>query len=81
MSESEKKLARWAEYFCEELNQLEPTNTAQPRDPESILPINFNDFKEEDVWNVIKMLKNNKSPGIDVITTEMLKVGGDEAVQ
>ena len=73
---NEKKLVRWVEHFCEVLYLLKPTNPAQQKDPESNLPINLNDFKEEDVQNTIKMLKNNRSLGTDGITAKMLKAGG-----
>ena len=79
--DGEKKLASWAEHICEVLHQLDPTNPAQPKNVESILLINLNYLKEEEVWNAIKMLKNNKSPATDGITTKMLKTGGDETVQ
>ena len=81
LSDSEMKLVRWAEHICEVLNQPELTNPTEPKDPESILPITLDDFKEEQVWNAIKVLKNNKSAGANGITAKMLKAGGDEAFQ
>ena len=61
------------------LNQLEPTNSAQPKDPESIIPISLDDFKEVEVWNAVKMMKSIKPPGSDGILTKMLKAGSDQA--
>ena len=81
LSSGEEKLARWAEHFSEVLNRPEPATPAQPEDPVSTLPINTDDFSEEEVRKAIQMLKNNKSPGMDGITSEMLKVGGEETVQ
>ena len=77
LSKGEDKLARWGEHFKEVLNRPEPPQPAETEDPPHQLPINTDDFTEEEVRKAIKTLKNNKSPGFDGITAEMLKGGGD----
>ncbi|VEN37907.1 unnamed protein product [Callosobruchus maculatus] len=67
---------RWREY-CEELYFDEQINDQQRQ-------INNTDREPEilksEVEDAIKKLKNNKAPGIDEVTGEILKELGDEAV-
>ncbi|CAH1239030.1 Hypp5694 [Branchiostoma lanceolatum] len=82
LSKGEDKLARWAEHFEEVLNRPDPTSPPTVFDePPHPLPIDTSDFTEAEVQEAIKTLKNNKSPGMDGITAEMLKAGGDCTVQ
>ena len=77
LSEGEDKLVRWAEHFKEVLNRPEPASPAVTDEQSHLLPIDTSDFTEDEVRKTIENLKNNKSPGMDGITTEMLKAGGE----
>ena len=76
LSKGDDKLTRWAEHFKEVLNRPEPASPAVADEPSHCLPIDTSDFTEVAVRKAIENLKNNKSPGMDGITAEMLKAGG-----
>ena len=69
----------WETHFQAHLNKKFPHDEAatssipDPTDDEGDFP----DFSLEEVQNAIKKMKNGKSPGIDQITAEVLKAGGD----
>ena len=81
LSQGEDKLARWAEHFSEVLNRPAPTIPAQVEESTNTLPIDTEQFTEEEVRAAIRSLKNYKSPGMDGISPEMLKGGGDTVVK
>ncbi|KAI8508065.1 hypothetical protein Bbelb_143050 [Branchiostoma belcheri] len=77
----EDKHARWAEHFKEVLNRPDPTSPAVTDPPSHLLPIDTSDFTEPEIHEAIKNLKNNKSPGMDGITAEMLKARRESVVK
>ena len=71
--------ARWVEHFKEVLYQPNPKEifgfkleTIQPE-----LDVKTDAITKEEVKEVIKSLKNNKTAGIDQITAELIKEGED----
>ena len=77
LSKGEDKLVRWAEHFKKVLNRPEPASPAVTDEPSHLLPIDTSDFTEYEVRKAIENLKNNKTPGTDSITAEMLNAGGE----
>ena len=73
--------ARWIEHFQAVLNQPEPVMALDlsKEQQQTPLPVNLSAITEEEVKYAIKQLKNNKAPGHDDITGEMLKKGGTTA--
>ena len=74
--------SRWVEHFSEILNQQTPDTLfdfTEERPPPQI-NISINEIRTDEVRKAIKTLKNNKSPGMDEITAEMLKHGKDSIV-
>lgn len=67
--------ARWTEHFKEVLNRNSPENpiTINEQCEERIEDISVNEPTLNEVKEAIKRLKNEKSPGIDSITAELLK--------
>ena len=75
--ESEIK-TRWKEHFNEVLNHPEPPELAEIDLEEiDVLPINTEPPTIDEVRSIIKDLKNGKAPGIDNITSELLRADPD----
>ena len=73
----EDETNRWVEHFKEVLNQPHP-ETLHDFDRETTgeqLYANLENFSKEEVTAAVNKLKNNKAPGLDNITSEMLKNG------
>lgn len=73
---------RWKEYFNELLNRSEPEN---PLNTDSnILHDNLTDMEpepeptEEEVKKAIGSVRNNKAPGSDNVSIELIKYGGNQ---
>ena len=74
----------WRDHFKKHLNTAFSHNV-QTLDSISIDPPNLNEDEDlvitkDDIKKAISALKNNKSPGSDSITAEVLKAGGDTMV-
>ena len=61
----EDKQTRWEEQFNEVLNRPAPTISVQVKDALDTLPISTERFTEVEVRKAMKVLKNNKSSGMD----------------
>ena len=70
----DKQLQRWAEHFREVLNRPDPAERACISQPlGDKLDIDCSPPTQNEILKAIKSLKNNKAPGIDNITAEVLK--------
>ena len=79
----EEQKARCVEHFQEVLNQPAPI---APHDFAAIIPadqldVNTDHITRAEVSRAIQHLKSNKAPGLDWISGEMIKCGGDEMAQ
>ena len=69
---------RWKEHFNEVLNHPEPPELAEIDLEEiDVLPIKTEPPTIDEVRSIIKDLKNGKAPGIDNITSELLRADPD----
>ncbi len=66
----------WAEYFKELLNRPPPEQSTLPEPATSDLPINVGPIEEWEIAEAVKSLKRGKSAGVDGVTAELLKDGG-----
>ena len=73
LSKGKDRLVRWAKHFREALNRPEPASPAQTEEPPHMLPIITDNFSVDETRRAIMSLNNNKSPGFNGITAEMLK--------
>ena len=72
----------WQRYFCNHLN------TEYERDENAINTINMDveqcvdnsEITIEEIQSAIKHLKNRKAPGVDKISSEVLKAGGNSII-
>ena len=71
-TEKEQK-ERWTQHFQEVLNRPEPEEPAEPEPAVTNLEIETAAPKEAEVLEAILAMKNNKSPGADMIQAEMIK--------
>ena len=68
------KLGCWKEHFQTILNRPEPTETSQIPEAEEDVDVNTDQPTHEEVKMAIKVMTNEKAPGSDGVTAEMLKV-------
>ena len=66
-------------HFKEVLNQSHPEtlHDFEREIADEQLDVSLENFSEEEVTAAVQKLKNNKAPGLDNITSEMLKNGGE----
>jgi hypothetical protein len=71
---------RWVEYFSDFLNKdtadEEGEENLEAENDICLPPPTLEEVKEQ-----IKTIKNNRAPGVDNITGEMIKHGGDELLK
>lgn len=85
----EQVLDRWAEYFSELLNVTTGREDLDENETEGDQPWQNSSQEErpvptptmEEVRKAIKSLRNNKAPGNDNITAEMIKGGGEHLIR
>ena len=79
----EERLQRWRKFYQQLYNHGEPQGTPANSPPINAPPSLATDAEPtiEEIKLAIKQLKNNKAAGIDEVTVEMLKAGGNPVAQ
>jgi hypothetical protein len=72
---------RWEEHFSEVLNREPPSRPVRIERGTPNEEINIDNITEEEIKWAIKRLKNKKAPGIDNISSEMLKADMETSVK
>ena len=79
----EEQEARWIEHFQSVLNQPSPCTTFTPdqyAEEVHTLDVNEEAITPHEVQQAVTSLKNNKAPGIDEVSAELLKHGGNSVI-
>nr|CAB3230289.1 craniofacial development protein 2-like [Phallusia mammillata] len=80
LTEEEQNM-RWYEHFKEILNQPEPYELPTFEDEDGpTMEVDMGDITTEEISSALKKLKNNKAAGLDQISAEMLKNGGNALI-
>ena len=82
LATAEQQETRWVEHFEETLNQSDP-EIIYNFDNEIHLPnlnVNVDVITEEEITSAISKMKNNKAAGLDEITAELMKAGGQTII-
>ncbi len=73
---------RWKEHFTEVLNREDPESIAEVDEEQEILEdISIEPPTQAEIREALKDMKTGKAPGIDSITTELLRADIDTTVQ
>ena len=78
LASENEKLKRWKEHFEMILNRPEPTIPTDIPEAESDIEIDLDPPTLQEVKAAIKSMKNDKAPGVDGVTAEMLKIDEEE---
>ncbi|XP_078619529.1 uncharacterized protein LOC144886675 [Branchiostoma floridae x Branchiostoma japonicum] len=80
---TEEQDLRWMEHFQETLNQPNPNTLFdfQAEEPVEDLDVCEEPIRIDETVQAIKAMKNNKAAGLDEISAEMLKHGGESTVE
>ncbi|CAF0721035.1 unnamed protein product [Brachionus calyciflorus] len=74
----EHLLSDWCKYFSNLLNNESPSNkTNYPEPSDDNIEINTEPLSFKEVEEAVRTFKNNKTPGNDILTSDILKEGGD----
>ena len=82
LTTAEEQETRWVEHFEETLNQPDQERTYN-FDNEIHLPklnVNVDVITDEETYSAISKMKNNKAAGLDEITAELMKAGGQTII-
>ena len=82
LATAEEQKTQWVEHFVETLNQPDPEITSNFDNEVNFLKlnINFHVITEEETASAISKLKNNKAAGLDEVTAELMKAGGETII-
>ena len=83
ITNEEDQEARWVEHFRSVLNQpppIAPYNMQWTGEEAFEVQVNMEEITQMEVKEAITSLKNNKAPGADEISAELLKRGGSTVV-
>ncbi len=80
---AENQERRWVEHFKDMLNQQMPPKlfAFNSPAPDKDLAVNLNYITTTETTASIHLLKNNKVPGLDIISAQILKHGGPSIVE
>ena len=83
LTTEEEQSTRWMEHFEGVLNQPDPTNLIdfEQETPVILLDVTMGNILIKEVTKSIHALKNNKAGGLDEVTAELLKDGGETVAE
>lgn len=74
LTNEDDQIKRWSGHFRCVLNRAPPDNPVDEEAPPEVLAIDTEPPRKQEIMKALKKLKSGKSPGVNNVSAEILKV-------